>query len=176
MKNYSMIIFYVLMSILLVFSLTMQAEERKEGDAMESQEGKHMMRKPGGTMRHHDWLSSSNLDEDVLKKIQEMKSKNKEKILDLKNQIEKKELEMEKVLLDKKPDFNKVLSIHDEIAALRQRISRRNLEHKIEVYKLLPDDKKEKARKIFLHRFLRKGHRETGMPGKIGDSECPRGK
>ena len=116
------------MSMLMVFPLTMMAEEGNECDAMKAHDGKHMMGQPGGMKGHHDWLSSLNLDEDVLKKIQEMKLKNKEKILDLKNQIEKKELEMEKVLLEKKLDLNRILSIHDEIADLRQKISRKMIE------------------------------------------------
>ncbi len=176
MKKYSMIMFSVLMSIFLIFPLVMQAEEGKERHMMKSEEEKHMMGKPGGMKGHHDWLSSLNLDEDVLKKIQEMKLKNKEKILDLKNQIEKKELEMEKVLLEKKLDLNRIFSIHDEIADLRQKISRKMIENKIEIYKLIPDDKKEEAKKIFLHRFLGKGHRKTGTPGEIDKSGCPMGK
>lgn len=182
MKKYSMIIFYVLMSIVLVFPLTMQAEEEKEYHMMKSQEGEHMMKKPGGPMGHHDWFSSLNLDEAVLKKVQEMRLKNKEKILELKNQIEKKELEMEKILMEKELDLNKILSIHDEISNLRQKISRKMIEQKIETYKLLPDDKKEEAKKLFLHRFLGKRHGKWGMHGKTemhgeeGKPGCPMNK
>lgn len=176
MKKYSMIIFYVLMSAVLVFPLTMQAEEEKECHMMKSQEGVNMMEKPGGPMGHHDWFSSLNLDEDVLKKMQEMRLKNKEKILELKNQIEKKELEMEKILMEKELDLNKILSIHDEISNLRQKISRKIIEQKIEMYKLLPDDKKEEARKMFLHRFLKRGHGKTGEHLQKGSPDCPRNK
>lgn len=176
MKKYSMIIFYVLMSIVLVSPLTMQAEEEQECHMMKSQEGEHMMGKLGGPMGHHDWFSSLNLDEDVLKKMQEMRLKNREKILELKNQIEKKELEMEKVLIDEKLDFKKLLSIHDEISNLRQKISREKIEQKIEMYKLLPDDKKEEARKMFFHRFLKRSHGKTGGHLQKGAPDCPRNK
>ncbi len=174
MKRYSTIMFYILMSILLAFPLTMQAEEEKDLQTMKSQKGVHMMRSPGGRMGHHDWLSSLNLDEDVLQKMQEMRLKNKEKILDLKNQIEKKELEMEKILLEKKLDLNKILSIHDEIATLRQKISRKLIENKIEMYKLIPDDKKEEAKKIFLNKFLAKGHGKFGKHERRENPGCPK--
>jgi Spy/CpxP family protein refolding chaperone len=146
--------------------LTVQARGDKECKQMES--GKDQMEK-----MHLDWLSSLDLDEDVLQKIKENKLKHKEKVLELKNQVEKKKLEMEKVLIEKKLDFNKILSIHDEIANLKQKISRKMIEQKIEMYKLIPDDKKEKAREIFLHKFLGKRYGKSGMHGKKVDSECP---
>jgi len=164
MKKYGMVMMSVLMAALFILPLTMKAEEEKAGMEMKGRE-EHM-----GKM-HHDWLSSLNLDEKVTKKIQELKLANKEKMLELKNQIEKKELEMEKVLLEKNIDFNKLLSIHDEISALRQKIARKMIEHKIEIYKLIPDDKKEEAKKMFLHKFRGPGHEEkSGGPGKPG---CP---
>ncbi len=149
MKKYEMIMFSVLMSIFLILPLTLQAGEGKKHDKMMGD--KEYMGK-----MHHDWLSHLNLDEEVIQKMQEMRLKNKERMLELKNQIERKELEMEKVLMNKKLDFNKILSINDEISDLRQKISRERLENKIEMYKLLPDDKKEKAREMFLHRFKRR--------------------
>ncbi len=176
MKKYGIIIFSVLMSMFLVLPLTVQAEEGKEGHMMKSSEGEHMMRAPGGSMGHHDWLSSLNLDEDVLQKMKEMRLNNKEKMIDLRTQIEKKGLEMEKVLMDKKLDFNKILSIHDEIATLRQKISRKKIEQKIEMYKLLPDDKKEGARKMFLQGFSDKKHRKPGMNNWRDKSGCNMGK
>lgn len=173
MKKYTMIMFSVLMGVLLVLPLKMQAEEPKEPSMMNPQEGEYMMRGPGGPMGHHDWLSYLNLDEKVTNKIQEMRLAHKEKMLELKNQIEKKELEMEKVLLEKKLDFNKILAIHDEISALRQKVARKMLEQKIEMYKLIPDDKKEEAKKIFLHKFLGKGHERPGMHGRHDNPGCP---
>jgi len=163
MKKYGMIMFSVLMSMFLILPLTLKADKGMYGRDVKGE---------GISMGHYDWLSSLNLDEDVLKKMQEMKLKNKERMLELKNQIEKKELEMEKVLLDKKLDFNKILSIHDEIAALRQKISRKILEQRIEIYKLIPDDKKEEARKMFLHKFLRKGRGKFGMYEKQDRPGC----
>ena len=161
------------MSLFMVFPLTMQAEAWKECNMMKSEDGKHMMGKPGGMKGHHDWLSSLDLDEDVLQKIKESKLKHKEKIIELKNQLEKKKLEMEKVLIEKKLNFNKIFSIHDEMANLKHKISRKKIEQKIEMYKLLPDDKKEKAKGMLLHKFLRKGHGGLGMHGKHGDTNCP---
>lgn len=158
MKKYGRIMSSFLISMFLILTLTVRAEEGKTYDKMK--DDKESMGK-----MHHDWLSSLDLDEGVLQKMQEMRLKNKETMLELKNQIEKKELEMEKALMDKKLDFNKILSIHDEIAALRQKISRKMIENKIEMYKLIPDDKKEEAKKIFLHKFLRKGHKKSGMHG-----------
>ncbi len=161
MKKYGMVMLYVLMGSLLVLPLTIKAEEGKTSEKMKGD--KEYMGK-----MHHDWLSSLGLDEEVLQKMQEMRLKNKETMLELKNKIEKKELEMEKVLMEKKLDFNKILSIHDEISALRQKISRKMLENKIEMYKLIPEDKKEEAKKIFLHKFLRKGQKKCGMHGNPG--------
>ncbi|MBN1695123.1 hypothetical protein JW879_06970 [candidate division WOR-3 bacterium] len=158
MKKYVMIMLYILMVVFLTLPLTLQAEKGMYGKDIKGEAasmGKW----------HRDWLSSLNLDENVLQKMQEMRLKNKEEIIDLKNRIEKKELEMEKVLLEKELNFNKILSIHDEIANLRQKISREMIENKIEMYKLIPDDKKEEAREIFIHKFLRKG------PGKFGKHE-----
>lgn len=169
MKKYVIVIVSVLMSVFVTLPLTLQAERGMQGKDMMG-EGTKM----GGW--HHDWLSNLNLDEEVLQKMQEMRLKNKERMLELKNQIEKKELEMEKVLMDKKLDFKKILSINDDIAALRQKISREKLENKIEMYKLLPDDKKEEARKMFLHRFLKRGHGKTGGHLQKGPVDCPRNK
>lgn len=178
MKKYGMIMLFVMATVFLIVPLTLQAgeavqaEEEKESKKMES--GKETMGK-----MHHDWLSPLNLEEEVLQKIKEMKLKNKEIILELKNKIEKKELEMEKVLMEKKLDFNKILSIHDEIANLKQKISRKEIEQKIEMYKLIPDDKKEEAKKLFLHKFLRKSHGkhemhgETEMHGEEDKPGCP---
>jgi Spy/CpxP family protein refolding chaperone len=122
MKKYVMMMFSVLMGVLLVLPITIQAEEAKEPPVMKPAVGAPIMRGPGGPMGPHDWLSSLNLDEEVLQKMKEMKLKHKEKMLELKNQIEKKELEMEKVLMEKKLDLNKLLAVHDEISALRQKI------------------------------------------------------
>jgi Spy/CpxP family protein refolding chaperone len=166
MKKYVIVIISVLMSVSVALPLTLNADRGMQG---KDKIGEGM--KMGGW--HHDWRSNLNLDDDILQKIQEMRLKNKEKMLDLKNQIEKKELEMEKVLLEKKLDLNKILSIHDEIAALRQKISRKMLENKIEMYKLIPDDKKEEARKIFMHKFLRKGHGKFGKHERRENPGCP---
>ena len=166
MKKYGMIMFILMATILLVVPLTVQAVEDKGCKQMES--GKEQVGK-----MHPDWLSSLDLEEDVLQKIKESKLKHKEKILELKNQVEKKKLEMEKVLMEKKLDFKKILSIHDEMANLRQKISRKMIEQKIEMYKLIPDDKKEKAREMFLHKFLGKRYGKSGMHGKEVDSGCP---
>jgi Spy/CpxP family protein refolding chaperone len=169
MKKYKMIMFSILMSMLLIFPIALKAKRGMHDRDMKG-EGEKM-----GEW-HHDWFYSLNLDEDVLREIQEMRLDHKGKILDLKNQIEKKELEIEKVLIEKKLDFNKLLYIHDEISDLRQKISRQKLEQKIEMYKLIPDDKKEEAKRIFLHRFSRKSHKGSGMPGEPGRPVCPAGK
>ena len=166
MKKYGMIMFILVATVLLVVPLAVQAREGQECKKMEG--GKEQVKK-----MHPDWLSSLDLDEDVLQKIKENKLKHKEKILELKNQVEKKKLEMEKVLMEKKLDFNKILSIHDEMANLKQKISRKMIEQKIEMYKLIPDDKKEKAREMFLHKFLGKRCGKSGMHGKKVDSGCP---
>ena len=165
MKKYGMIMFFIMMAFLLAVPLTVQAGEDKKCEKMKGD--KESMEK-----MHHDWLSSLDLDEDVLQKITESKLKHKEKIIELGSQLEKKKLEMEKVLMEKKLNFNKILSIHDEMANLTQKISRKMVEQKIEMYKLLPEDKKEKARKMFLHKFLGKGHGMSGMHGKEGKSGC----
>jgi Spy/CpxP family protein refolding chaperone len=173
MKKYSIIMFSILVSMLMVLPLTMQAGEVKDCDMIKSQDGKHMMSKPGGMKGHHDRLSSLDLDEEVLLKIKESKLKYKEKILELKGELEKKKLEMEKVLIGKELDLKKLLSIHDEMANLKQKISRKRIEQKIEMYKLLPDDKKERAKEMFLHKFLKKGHGKSRMHKKHGDTDCP---
>jgi len=165
MKKYKVVMFSVLMSMLLFLPATLQAK-RGAGDRDIKGEGKT-------GERYQGWLSSLNLDEDVLRQMKEMKLKNKEKVLDLKNRIEKKELEMEKLLLEKKLDFKKILTAHDEISALRQKISRNMIEQKIEMYNLVPDDKKEEAKKIFLRRLLRSDHGKSGMYEKRDKSGRP---
>jgi len=169
MKKYGMIMFSVLMSMFLILPLTLQAEKGMSGNKMKGERVSM-----GGW--HHNWISSLDLDEGVLQKMQESKLKHKEKNLELKNQLEKKGLEMEKVLLEKKLNFNKILSINDEMSVLRQKMSRKNIENKIEMYKLIPDDKKEEAKKIFMYKFLGKGHGKPGMHEKQGKPGCPRRK
>lgn len=169
MKKYKIIMFLILMSMLLVLPTTLKAERGMHDRGMKSEEGKM-------EVWHHNWFSSLNLDEEIQQKMKEKRLEYKEKILDLKNQIEKKELEMEKVLIEKKIDFKKLLSIHDEIAGLRQKISRQKLEQKIEMYKLIPDDKKEEAKRMFFHKFSVKSHKRSGMPGGPVNPGCPAGK
>jgi Spy/CpxP family protein refolding chaperone len=173
MKKYGMIMFFVLMIVLLVLPLTILAEETKGPSIMKPQEGEHMMRGPEGRMGHHDWLSYLNLDEKVIQKIQEMRLAHKEKMIELNSKIAKKELEFEKVLLEKELNFTKLLSVYDEISDLKQELERKKIEHKIEIYKLIPDDKKEEAKKIFLHKFLGKGHGKFGMQEKQDNPGCP---
>ena len=169
MKKYLIVLFSVLMIVFLISPSSLQADKGRfdrdmKGEGMSMEKG------------HHDWDFFRDLDEDILKKMQEMRLKNKEEILDLRTKIEKKELEMEKVLIDDDLDLNKVLSIHDDISALRQKISRKRIEQKIEMYKLLPDDKKETARKMFLHGFSDRKHGEEGMHNCKGGSRSFMGK
>jgi Spy/CpxP family protein refolding chaperone len=167
MKKYVIVMLAVLMASFFVLPLTMKAEEEKAGMEMKGHEESMTPMKE----MHHDWLSSLNLDEKVTKKIQEIKLAHKEKMIELKSQLERKELEFEKVLLEKELDFNKLLAVHDEISVLKQKIERKMLEQKIEMYKLIPDDKKEEARKMFLHKFSRPEH--EGKPGGSGKPGCP---
>lgn len=169
MKKYVMLVFSILMIMSLVLPLTVRADKGRfdrdmKGEGMSIERG------------HHDAGIFRDLDEDILKKMQELRLKNKEEMLDLRTRIEKKELEMEKVLLKEKLDLNKVLSIHDEISDLRQKISRKKIEQKIEMYKLLPDGKKEEAKKIFMYKLLGKRHGKPGMHEKQGKPGCPRRK
>jgi len=169
MKKYAMLVFSILMVMSLVLPLTVRADKERNDRDMKG-EGMSIGR------GHHDAGIFRDLDEDILKKMQEMRLKNKEEMLDLRTQIQKKELEMEKVLLKEKLDLNKILSIHDEISNLRQKISRKRIEQKIEMYKLLPDDKKEGARKMFLQGFSDKKHRKPGMNDWRDKSGCRMGK
>jgi Spy/CpxP family protein refolding chaperone len=169
MQKYKMIMFSIFMSMMLVLPANLKAER-----GMRDRDMKGEAAKMGGW--HHNRFSSLDLDEDVLLKMREMRLKNKEKIIDLKNQIEKKELEMEKVLIEKKIDFKKLLSINDEIADLRQKISRQKLEQKIEMYKLIPDDKKEEVKRMFFHKFSGKRHKGSGKFDGMGRPGCPVGK
>jgi hypothetical protein len=156
MKKYGLVMFSAMIMALFVLPLTTQAEEEKAGMEMKGHsESMEPMRK-----MHRDWLSSLNLEEKVIRNIQEIRLKYKEKNLELKSAIDKKDLEFERVLLDKKLNFDKLLSIHDEISVLRQKIARQMLEEKIEIYKLIPDDKKEEVKKMFLHKFRGQGHEE----------------
>ena len=169
MQKYKMIMFSIFMSMMLVLPANLKAER-----GMRDRDMKGEAAKMGGW--HHNRLSSLNLDEDVIQKMQEMRLKNKEEILDLKNQIDKKRLEMETVLIQDNIDFKKLLSINDEIAALRQKISRQRLEQKMEMYKLIPDDKKEEAKRVFFHRFSGKRHKGSGRFDGRGRPGCPVGK
>ncbi len=169
MKKYKMIVFLILMSMMLILPSTLKAEKRMPDRDIEG-EGARMGE------RHHGWFSSLYLDEDVLLKMQETRLEYREKILELKNQIEKKELEIEKLLLEKELNFKKMLSIYDEISDLRHKISRQILEQKIEMYKLVPDDKKGEAKRVFFHRFSGKRHKGPGGVGRPGIHGCPVGK
>ena len=169
MKKYKMIVSLILMSMLLVLPTALKAERGMRDRDMKG-EGARM-----GEW-HHGWLSSLDLDEDLLQKMQEMRLKNKEKILDFRNQIQKKELEMEKVLIQDNIDFKKLFSVNDEMSVLRQKISRQRLEQKIEMYKLIPDDEKEEAKRIFFHRFSGKRHKGSGRFDGRGRPGCPVGK
>lgn len=164
MKKYAIVVSSVLLLVFLVLPLTVQAEKGKCGKDMKG-DGILMGKGPHGLELFRD------LDEDILKKMQEMRLKNKEKMLDLRTEIGKRKLEMEKVLIEKELNFKKILSIHDEISKLEQEISRKRIEHKIEMYKLLPEDKKEMAKKMFLHGFLDRKHGGPGMHNFRGEPE-----
>jgi Spy/CpxP family protein refolding chaperone len=169
MKKYVIVVFSGLLIVSLILSFSLQADKGHYNRDM----------RVGGMSigkGHHNGGLFQDLDEDILKKMQEMRLRNKEEMLDLKNQIGKKKLEMEKVLLEDKLDFKKILSIHNDISELKQKISRNRIEHKIEMYKILPDEKKEIAKRMFLHLFSREKHGRPGMNNWEREAGCKRNK
>lgn len=147
MKKTGMIALSFLLTALLVLPMTLQAETERPCNECKGEKAKP-----------HHFIHSLDLDEGTLEKMKEARLDLKEELLELRNKNAKKRLEMEKVLMKDELDFNKILDIHDEISSIRQKMARMILENKIEMYKLIPEDKKEGAKRIFLHGLLKKKH------------------
>lgn len=103
---------------------------------------------------YHNW-ASLDLDENILQKIKEIKLNHREKMIDLRSNIEKKELEFERVLMEEDLDLKKLLSINDEISNLRNEMVKDMLKQKIDIYEIIPADKKEEAKRIIFSRGLK---------------------
>lgn len=88
------------------------------------------------------------LDEETVKKIEEMRLKYKEEMIDYRSKIEKAELELERILMEDRLDTRKLLSRYKEIAKLKEEIEIKKIEHRVNIYILIPDDKKDDAKDI----------------------------
>lgn len=158
MKKFKIVMFLALGVSFLVLPLTVEAKKGRALRAPDESIGKC----------YYGNFLPLDLKEDVLRKIQETRLNYKEDILELKNEVEKKRLEMEKVLLKGELNFDKLLSIHDKISTLRGKIGRQIMKQKIEIYKLIPDDKKENAKRMIFHRFNHKmGPGKVRTPGPL---------
>ncbi len=97
-------------------------------------------------------VSFLDLDETTEKKIKEMQLTYKEEMIDYRSKIEKIELEIERILMEDRLDTRRLLSKYRELANLREEIAVKKIEHKINIYNLIPDDKKEDAKDFFFNR------------------------
>lgn len=88
------------------------------------------------------------LDDETEKKIEDTRLKHKEEMIDYRSKIEKAEVELERILLDDRLDTRKYLSKHKEISKLREEMHIKQIENKIKIYNLIPDEKKEEAKDI----------------------------
>lgn len=112
-----------------------------------------------------DIVSFLDLDENTEKKIKDMQLNHKEEMIDYKSKIEKLELEIERILIEDRLDTRKLLSKYRELAHLREEIAIKKIEHKINIFNLIPEDKKKDAKDLFFNRhphfrFLLKDFRD----------------
>jgi len=91
------------------------------------------------------------LDETTEKKIKDMQLKHEEEMIDYRSKIEKLELEIERILMEDKLDTRKLLSKYRELANLREEADVKKIEHKINIYNLIPEDKKKDAKDFFFN-------------------------
>jgi hypothetical protein len=147
MKRFRVLIVPALILYLLVFPLTIQAQKENTDERFRTE-------RKLDERYFHEW-SSMDLDKDILQKIKEIKLKHREKMIDLRSNIEKKELEFERVLMEEDLNVKKLLSINDDILNLRNEMVREMLKQKINIYEVIPDDKKEEAKRIIFHHRLR---------------------
>lgn len=88
------------------------------------------------------------LDDETVKKIKELKLKHREEMIDYRSKIEKAEVELERILIEDRLDTRKLLSRYKEIAKLKEGIEIKKIEHRVNIYDLIPDDKKDDAKDI----------------------------
>jgi hypothetical protein len=91
------------------------------------------------------------LDETTEKKIKDLQLKHKEEMIDYRSKIEKLELEIERILMEERLDTGKLLSKYKELAELREEADVKKIEHKINIYNLIPEDKKKDAKDFFFN-------------------------
>ncbi len=92
------------------------------------------------------------LDEKTEKEIEEMELEQREKMIDTRSKIEKLNIEIERILMEDRLDTRKLLSRYKEIAKLKEEIEIKKIEHKVNIYDLIPDEKKKDAKKILFYR------------------------
>jgi Spy/CpxP family protein refolding chaperone len=147
MKKFRLAIITVSIVCLLVLSLTINAKEENPPQRLRNPI------KAVEKFRGH-W-ANLDLEENTLQKIKEIRLKHREKMIDLKSNIEKKELEFERVLMEEDLDVNKLLSINDAISNLRNEMAKEMLKQRIDIYEIIPADKKGKAKRVIFHLGLK---------------------
>jgi len=147
MKKFGVLIVPALILCLLVFPLTIHAQKENTDKRLRTE-------RKLAERYYHNW-ASLDLDNDFLQKIKEIKLKHREKMIDLRSNIEKKELEFERVLMEEDLDVKKLLSINDEISNLRNEVVKEMFKQKIDIYEIIPADKKEEAKRIIFSRRLK---------------------
>ena len=147
MKKFRLVIVTASMICILVLSLTIKAK----GENLPERSRIPMK----SVERFQQHWANLDLDENTLQKIKEIRLKHREKMIDLKSNIEKKELEIERVLMEEGLDKEKLLSVNEDIANLRNEVVQEMLELKIDIYEIIPVDKKEDAKRLIFHRGLK---------------------
>lgn len=98
--------------------------------------------------RFGDPVEFLDLDDETVKKIKELKLKHREEMIDYRSKVEKAKLELERILMEDRLDTRKLLSRYKEIAKLKEEIEIKKIEHKVNIYDLIPDDNKDDAKDI----------------------------
>lgn len=147
MKKFRLVIITALMICLLILSLNINAKEENPPQRLRSP--------IKAVEKFHQHWANLDLEENTLQKMKEIRLKHREKMIDLKSNIEKKELEFERVLMEEDLDVNKLLSINDDISNLRNEMAKEMLKQKIDIYEIIPLDKKEMAKRVIFHLGLK---------------------
>ena len=149
MKNLGKVVSLLFVSAILIAPLTSFAEKSEEEDFIKVEEIRRGL------------PAELNLSEKVEKEIKSLDLKHREKMIDYRSNLEKKELELDKILMEDKLDTEKLLSKYEEISKAKEEIAKADIKHKIDIYKLIPEDKKKEAKEILfrpkrfgLRRFL----------------------
>lgn len=155
MKNFRI----VTLSILLIAAIAIPLNGNQDGCGNCDEHGIHEKEHCDG---HRLW-KKLDLSDGTIEEIKDLKLEHQKEMIDLRSKIQQKRIEMKEIILADNLDEDRLLSVHNDIGELKFKMHEKSLKHRIEIYNLLPDEKKGSVKKMLFshhapHKELRHGH------------------